>query len=401
MLHQIQNIIFKSLVLALVALAQIYLFSHIRQAIRSLRGSNRFRSGAIFLVGTIIGLLTILNGYMITKPVHWTDPPLAAKILFFDLPAIWIFGSIFSALFLILLQLCRKFRRVLRRLYRDDQLSTPTELMPFNQSRRYFIQAAIGGITMAPFIFSGYGVAYASNAYKIEELTLPFGHPLRVVQLSDIHAGIYMTPKAIRRYVEQVIKLQPDIFVITGDFVTNSISFLPDCLKELARVRARYGTFATLGNHEHWAGKLKEYQTIFKQYKIELLQNEHRLIRTETGTFAVAGIDDLEAGYPNLQAALHGLDPAAPTLLLSHHPEIFPQAADHGIPLTLAGHYHGGQIKLKLPGLAFSLANLRTPYPEGLYRINSSHLYVSRGIGTTFTPIRLNAPPEVTLLHLT
>jgi hypothetical protein len=131
------------------------------------------------------------------------------------------------------------------------------------------------------------------------------------------------------------------------------------------------------------------------------LQNAHRLIRTERGAFAVAGIDDLRWGRPDLEASLRGLDPAVPTLLLSHRPEIFPEAAEHRIPLTLSGHYHGGQIKLSLPGGDFSLAHLRTPYPEGLYRIGASQLYVSRGIGTTFTPVRLNAPPEVTLFHLT
>jgi hypothetical protein len=87
--------------------------------------------------------------------------------------------------------------------------------------------------------------------------------------------------------------------------------------------------------------------------------------------------------------------------LLSHRPEIFPEAAARGIPLTLAGHWHGGQVKLILPGQAISFAHFRTPYPEGLYRIEDSHLYVSRGIGTTGTPVRLNAPPEVTLFHLT
>jgi predicted MPP superfamily phosphohydrolase len=125
------------------------------------------------------------------------------------------------------------------------------------------------------------------------------------------------------------------------------------------------------------------------------------VIRTERGAFAVAGIDDLRAGYPDLEAALSGLDSALPTLLLSHRPEIFPEAAARGIPLTLAGHYHGGQIKLSLPGGDFTLAQLMTPYPEGLYRLAASHLYVSRGIGTTFTPVRLNVPPEITLLHLT
>jgi len=399
MIHGTQFVIIRSLVFALVAVAQVYLFIQIRQTIKSSRRSNRFKSGTICLVGITIGLLSVLNGYIIVRPIHWTDPPLALQILVFDLPAIWIFGSIFSALFLFLIQLCSKLRKMIIQFYRD-QFSSQAELIPVNHSRRHFIQAAIGGITTAPLILSGYGAAYASNAYEVEELTLPFGHRLRVVQLSDIHAGIYMTPKTIRHYVEQVITLQPDVFVITGDFVTNSISFLPDCLKELALVHARYGTFATLGNHEHWVGNINEFQTIFKRYKIELLQNAHQLIQTESGSFAVAGIDDLQLGNPDLPAALHGLDPATPTLLLSHHPEIFPQAAAHGIPLTLAGHYHGGQIKLKLPGLAVSLAHLRTPYPEGLYRMNSSRLYVSRGIGTTFTPVRLNAPPEVTLLHL-
>jgi predicted MPP superfamily phosphohydrolase len=125
------------------------------------------------------------------------------------------------------------------------------------------------------------------------------------------------------------------------------------------------------------------------------------VIQTEQGPFAVAGIDDLRAGHPDLDGALSGLDPTIPTLLLSHRPEIFPRAAAHGIPLTLAGHYHGGQVKLSLPGGNISIAHLMTPYPEGLYRINASCLYVSRGIGTTFTPVRLNAPPEITLFHLT
>jgi hypothetical protein len=90
-----------------------------------------------------------------------------------------------------------------------------------------------------------------------------------------------------------------------------------------------------------------------------------------------------------------------PTILLSHQPEIFPQAARRSVPLTLAGHWHGGQVKMSLPGLDLSIAHLMSPYPEGLYRIGASHLYVSRGIGTTGAPIRLNAPPEITLFRLT
>lgn len=165
-------------------------------------------------------------------------------------------------------------------------------------------------------------------------------------------------------------------------------------------MRARYGRFATLGNHEHWYGKPREIRTVFRQHNIRLLHNAHEVIRTERGPFAVAGIDDLRTGRPDLEAALRWLDPSVPTLLLSHRPEIFPRAADRGIALTLAGHWQAGQIKLSFPGTDLSLAHILSPYPEGLYRIHTSNLYVSRGIGTTVTPVRLNAPPEVTLIQL-
>jgi hypothetical protein len=270
-----------------------------------------------------------------------------------------------------------------------------------NLGRRRFLQAGVGSLAAAPMVLSGYGAAYAAKSYDVQELSLPFGRSLRVVQLTDIHAGIYMTREEIRRYADQVIALQPDLFVLTGDFISNSMSSLPGCVEEMARVRTRYGTFATLGNHEHLWGRPNEIQAILGQSRISLLTNAQQVIQTEQGPLAVAGIDDLVAGEPDLEAALRGLDPAIPALLLSHHPEIFPQAAAYGIPLTLSGHYHGGQIKLSLPGGGISMANLWTPFPEGLYRINASHLYVSRGIGTTFTPVRLNAPPEVTVFHLT
>jgi len=236
--------------------------------------------------------------------------------------------------------------------------------------------------------------------YDVEELDLPFGHSLRVVQLTDIHAGIYMTREEIRRIAEQANALRPDLFVLTGDFISNSMVYLPGCLREMARLRSRFGTFATLGNHENMYGRLSDLQAVFTEYGIELLTNAHRVIQTARGAFAVAGIDDLQRGSPDLAQALSNLDSAIPTLLLSHYPEVFPQAADRGIPLTLAGHYHGGQVKLILPGKSISFAHFRTPYPEGLFRIKDSHLYVSRGVGTTFTPVRLNASPEITLFRL-
>jgi hypothetical protein len=387
------------IILTIAVCAQLYLFVRVREAILSSGRSDRFKAGAVPLAGAVMGLLLATNVYVLARRVVWVDPPMVVRALLFYLPAVWTFGSIFSALLLCFTQAVAGLAWMVMRFHHGPAGQNNT--LPDDPDRRRFLRAGAAGLAIAPFLLSGYGAAYVSKAYVVQELTLPFGHSLRVVQLSDIHAGVYMTREEIRRYADQVIALRPDLFVITGDFISNSMQFLPDCLDELTRVRARYGIFATLGNHERWYGRLSELQRIFKRYGVQLLVNAHLAIQTQQGRFAVAGIDDLRTGHPDLEAALRGLDVTLPTLLLSHRPEIFPQAAAAGIPLTLAGHWHGGQIKLSLPGVAISLAHLRTPYPEGLYRINGSHLYVSRGIGTTFTPVRLNAPPEVTLFHLT
>ncbi len=382
-----------------VVFAQFYLFLRIGQVIRASRRSNLCKSMLIGLVGLTIASLFAMNTFILSRPIPWVDPPAVADVILFYFPAVWTFGSIFSALLLGLAQFLREVGRVVVRCGRG--LDGHQSALPVNLQRRRLLQAGVAGLAAAPLILSGYGAAYGGKAYEVRELTLPFGRVLRVVQLTDIHAGLYMTRTEIRRYAEQVTALEPDLFVLTGDYISNSMAFLPDCVEEMARVRARYGTFAIMGNHERWFGRQHDILAIFRQHRITFLLNAHRVIQTEQGSLAVAGIDDLKSGHPDLAAALQGLDSTLPTILLSHRPEIFPLAAARGVPLTLAGHYHGGQIKLGLPGLNLSLADLLTPYPEGLYRLKDSHLYVSRGIGTTFTPIRLNARPEVTLLRLT
>jgi hypothetical protein len=390
---------FRLIFASLAVFAQIYLFWRIRKAIRSSHRSERRASFAVALAGAAIGVLFAANWYIMYRPIPWIDPPTLAQTILFYTPAVWAFGSILSALLLLLAQVIGGLGRSVVRICR--RITGPAATDPPDPGRRFFLRAGVGGLAAAPFLLSSYGVAHAGRNHTVEELTLPFGCPLRVVQLTDVHAGIFMTRDMMRRYVDQVIALKPELFVLTGDYISNSTVFFPGFVEEMARVQAPYGTFATMGNHEHWCGEIGYYRDLFERNRIHLLQNAHRLIRTERGPFAVVGIDDLRWGEPDLKAALQGLDADVPALLLSHRPEIFPEAAEHRIPLTLAGHYHGGQVKLSLPWGDFSLAHLRTDYPVGLYRIAASHLYVSRGIGTTFTPVRLNAPPEVTLFRLT
>jgi uncharacterized protein len=387
------------IIVTIAVLAQIYLFLRIRHAIRSSLHAKRFTSIPVVLVGSGIGLLFAMNWQVMFRPIPWVDPPPVAQTVLFYLPAVWGFGSIFSALFLFLTQILGWLRRFGVWIFRN--LAGRATARSANLGRRRFLQAGVGGVAAAPFLLSGYGAAFAGKDPVIEDLHLPFGLPLRVVQLSDIHAGIFMTRDMMRLYADLVILLKPELLVLTGDYISNSTAFFTGFVEEMARVSSPYGTFATLGNHENWYGEVGYYESVFRQHGIRLLQNTHQVIQTEKGRFVIAGIDDLRSGSPDLEAALRGMESGIPALLLSHRPEIFPRAAALGVPLTLSGHYHGGQVKLSLPGGDFSLAHLRTPYPEGLYRMGSSRLYVSRGIGTTFTPVRLNAKPEVTLCRLT
>lgn len=395
MLLRMQIATFRLLVLIPLLSAQTYLFLRARRAILSLLRQGRFRYAVIIAMGLAMGILSAMDAGPVFRWIAWVEPSWGTRTFLFYLPAIWAFGSMFSALLLGLARAASMLTKIAIRLCRKG---TSREAAPGpDPDRRRLLRAGVVSLAVAPFIVSGYGAAYISRKGRVTELTLPFGLAIRVVQLTDIHAGVYMTREDTRRYVDMVVALKPDLFVLTGDFISNSMAFLPDCMEEVVRVQARYGTFAVVGNHERWFGKSSALRAVFGKYDIPLLINTHQLIQTERGPFAVAGIDDLRTGHPSLERALRGLDSQVPTLLLSHHPEIFPQAAAREIPVTLAGHYHGGQIKL----WGISPADLITPYPEGLFRIGRSRLYVSRGIGTTFTPIRLGVPAEVTLLHLT
>ncbi|MCU0563332.1 MAG: metallophosphoesterase [Desulfobacterales bacterium] len=383
------------IVVGLAVAAQLYLFVRLWFAFRQ-RAGRRGRI-ALALCGLVIVLLFAANWRVMSAPVPWVDPPPAAQAVFFYAPAVWSLGSIVSALLLLAAQAGGALVRLGARLLRAAGRRRET---PPDPGRRRFLQAGVASLAAGPFLMAGYGVAHASPARRVEVVALPFGCELRAVQLTDVHAGVYMTPEMMRRYADQVTALEPDILLLTGDYISNSTVFFPGFAAEMGRVRTRLGTYATLGNHENWYGRRVYYRQELERQGIELLQNEHRLFRAGRERFAVAGIDDLRSGDPDLGAALAGIPPGTPTILLSHRPEVFPEAAARGVALTLAGHYHGGQVKISLPGGDLSLAHLRTPYAEGLFCRGDSRLYVSRGIGTTFTPVRLNAPPEVTLLRL-
>jgi predicted MPP superfamily phosphohydrolase len=210
-----------------------------------------------------------------------------------------------------------------------------------------------------------------------------------------------------------VNRLQPDVIALTGDFVTGNQDEVGPCVATLAGLKARYGVFVCLGNHDIHAGAVASLTRGFAEKGIQTLRNDSSTLRVGDSKIALLGIDDLMRGHPDLPRALavEQTNPAEVKILLSHRPEIFPAAARSRVDLVLSGHYHGGQVKL-LPGPdGLSIARFLTPYAEGLFRLpraakiteedpKAGSLFVGRGVGITGLPIRINCPPQIAHLRL-
>ncbi|MFQ5903663.1 MAG: metallophosphoesterase, partial [Candidatus Binatia bacterium] len=327
----------------------------------------------------------------------------------FAVSAVWVFGS--SGLTVILLGY-DFFQRFFHRGF-------PRPAGP-DLERRDFLKKGVGmAAAAAPFLISGYGVLLGRGRFQVEHFDLPLNglsaarSQLSIVHLTDIHVGPFMPEEELAAYVEAVNRLEPDIIALTGDFVSGHAGEIAPCVNTLSGLRARYGIFACMGNHDIYVGADDELTRLFGQKGVRVLRNDAVPIRIKNTTLNILGIDDLRWGKPDLSRALKVTqgEPGEVRFLLSHRPEVFPDAARRGLDVVLSGHYHGGQVKLTPDQKGLSIARLITPYAEGLFHLSrrfhasgagakNAVLFVSRGIGITGLPIRINCPPQIAHLRL-
>jgi predicted MPP superfamily phosphohydrolase len=221
---------------------------------------------------------------------------------------------------------------------------------------------------------------------------------LRVVQISDIHHGLFLPQERLAQAVRQANRLHADIVVLTGDFVTYSRANIEPAAEILSRLRARYGVFAVLGNHDFRVGA-DAVTTALRRQRIEVLRNQHITVQFGGASLYVAGVDDYGYGA-DVRRAVRGIPRDAATVLLAHNPRIISLASRHGVSLVLSGHTHGGQVNLPLLGTVYGRSPERLRYKIGWDRLGTTQIYVSRGIGTIVLPWRLRCPAEITHLEL-
>ena len=332
---------------------------------------------------------------------------------------IWLVASTFASLAIsavgVVELLARPAALVLSRVQRE-------KFDPVRRALFRYTACLAGGV---PFVATLYGFGKERLRYHVEEVEVPVvGLPaplagLRIVQLSDIHIGDFLPRTEVRRAVEIANQLRADLAVLTGDLISDRHDPLEDCIAELSRLRAPLGIWGCNGNHEIYADAEDRAQELFQRYGMRLLRQQNAEIRWRGASFNLIGVDfqrSLSASGERLPM-LPGVEALVrkdvPNILLSHNPNSFPRAAGMGTELSLAGHTHGGQVRIEVVDRRWSPARLLTEFVAGLYRrplgpptdgrqpsARHAFLYVNRGLGTFGIPVRLGVPPEITVLTL-
>jgi predicted MPP superfamily phosphohydrolase len=220
---------------------------------------------------------------------------------------------------------------------------------------------------------------------------------LRIAQLSDIHVGPRTSPEIIRGAVEQANAFEPDLVVLTGDYLSRSPAEVEGVRDLLAGFAAP--TLAVLGNHDITVNPGGTVEAL-RANGYEVLDNAWTRLRVRGVPLHVVGVGDSVTRHDDVTAAVRGLPPGVTPLVLAHGPRTADRLRGLERPLLcLSGHTHGGQINLPIVTPLF-LATLREPYARGRFQLGQVQLYVNRGIGMSGIRVRINAPAEVTLATL-
>ncbi|HEX8529672.1 MAG TPA: metallophosphoesterase [Cytophagales bacterium] len=405
-----------TLVVVLLFVADWYVFQSLRQW--NLAAPSPFRKTA----ATVAGLLSAAS--------------LVSIVLFFLLPRdIGKFRNVLGVI--IFANLLSKFLAAVL-LFADDlgrlgrwaaslfaKPAAPVDgTSPAISRSDFMVQAAVvaGAI---PLVGITYGILSGAHDYRVRRVTVKLPNlpkafdGLRIAQLSDIHSGSFFNKTAVQGGVNLLLREKPDVVFFTGDLVNNVASEVQDYIPIFQKVKAPLGVYSTLGNHDY--GDYVSWPSLqAKQQNLEnlkhahgllgwdLLMNQHRMLKEGGEQLAIIGIENWGGKgnfpkYGKLGLARQGTEAAPVKLLLSHDPshweaQVLPEFPD--IDLMFAGHTHGMQFGVELPGLKWSPVQYMYKQWAGLYEEAGRYLYVNRGYGYLGFPGRIGILPEITIVEL-
>jgi len=293
-------------------------------------------------------------------------------------------------------------------------------------SRRTFLKAGCGALlggATAALLAPLYVTQVEPRWIEVTEVDVPLpGLPealegFTIAQLGDFHLGRYVSAEDVRRSVKIANELGADLIVLTGDFVCGSASYSSACAQQLASLKARYGVYAVLGNHDNWTDADQVAANV-EEAGIRVLRDERGAVEVGSEHLWLLGIEDTgyTAGFfggsfsdframwsetrDSLASLLMGIPADEARLLMVHNPDFTEMLPQSRIDLALCGHTHGGQVHVPFLGRPVVPSCFGEKYAAGLVQGPNALVYVNRGIGLIAPPVRFNCRPEVTLLRL-
>jgi predicted MPP superfamily phosphohydrolase len=259
----------------------------------------------------------------------------------------------------------------------------------------------VGLALLGSYPFFIEGKILCVNEYRLPVIGLPRNfNNFRIAHLTDLHYGFLVSSSFIRKAVRLANESKPDLTVCTGDYVheRNGTQQIDTVWPLLAELKAKYGVFSVLGNHDHWADfERSEYwlnktgQNI-RHRSVKIVKNDQEIW--------IGGAGDFYEDTPGIDTAFSKTPEDACKILLTHNPDTIDGHYSTKINLALAGHTHGGQVNIPFIGPPIIPVHNKN-YTSGYIAAPATNIFISRGIGWAILPVRFNCLPEVAILHLT
>jgi predicted MPP superfamily phosphohydrolase len=227
----------------------------------------------------------------------------------------------------------------------------------------------------------------------------------KIVHISDIQGDEYTGPLKIARYIRKVNQLHPDLIVFTGDLISYGTDYIEMSARELGKAKATYGTVAVVGDHDYWAGVENVVQALNRK-GIPVIQDENHCVNIDSlNSILITGVTEVyskKVAPAVVDSLTKNSGSPAVKIFASHQisEHLVKDAESHGYDLFLAGHTHGGQVRVPFMGMTFSASDLETDFISGVYHAGNLLLNVNNGLGFTLAPIRYNALADISVIRL-
>jgi predicted MPP superfamily phosphohydrolase len=404
-----------------VFLGDLYLWSSLRKKVFSYQAWLKMAVTFVYWLPLLM-LVGMMLATLFVPFIDWND---MFRTYWLGFILVFYTAKLLPILFLLLADIIRVIERLFFLTKKTGRNQVQEERKAISRSRfLQYLGYISGGLVLGTMFVGMFKWVYQFNIIKekiyIPKLPKDFSG-FRIVQISDMHLGSWTLKKPLEQAVQHINDLNPDLVLFTGDLVNYATKEAFRFEEILARIKAKKGVYATLGNHDygdyvHWSSEeakkenMDELYAFFERVGWKLLNNENHVFESASGSLALLGVENWGANprFPKLgdiDKALKGAENADVKILMTHDPThwdkvIVPEK--YQIDLSLSGHTHGFQFGIEIPGIKWSPAKWMYKHWAGLYLDEPSgmYLYVNRGIGSIGYPGRIGILPEITLMEL-